>query len=95
MVKYADANTAYFSLKNSKNHLSLLIRDNGKGFNTALLSQGNGLKNMKKRAQEIGAQFQIESEPGAGTTIHVTLPNAWSGLPYLKTTNICVKAFII
>lgn len=76
MVKYADANTAYFSLKNSKNNLSLLIRDNGKGFDITSLTQGNGLKNMRKRALEIGAQFQIESEPDNGTTIHVTLPTA-------------------
>lgn len=73
MVKYSQANKASFSVKSGKNELTLLIRDNGKGFDTARQTIGNGLKNMKKRAEEIRANLLIESHLDSGTTIQLTL----------------------
>lgn len=72
MVKYAAADRALFSIKAEKNNLIMLIKDNGKGFDTGLvITDGNGLKNMKKRAVEIGAQLVINSWPGNGTAIQL------------------------
>jgi two-component system, NarL family, sensor histidine kinase UhpB len=76
IVKYANADRAFFSINGTKNNLTMLIRDNGKGFDTNKLSEGNGLKNMKKRAQEIGAKLLIESGAGVGTTIQFILKTA-------------------
>jgi two-component system sensor histidine kinase UhpB len=73
LVKYSYADRASFSISSSKNNLTLLIRDNGKGFNTEKSTEGNGLKNMKNRAAEIGAKFLIESEPGTGTTVQLLI----------------------
>ena len=73
MVKYAGADRAFFSITGTKNNLTMLIRDNGKGFDTSLASEGNGLKNMKKRAEEIGAKLLIESGAGIGTSIQFLL----------------------
>jgi signal transduction histidine kinase len=73
MVKYSGANKALFNIKGEKNNLTMLIHDNGKGFDTGQSTSGNGLKNMKKRAEEIGAEFLIDSKPGAGTTIELKL----------------------
>jgi len=75
MVKYAEADKAMFTIKGEKNNLTMLIRDNGKGFDTNQSAKGNGLKNMKKRAEEIKGQLTIDSLPGNGTTIqlHVAL----------------------
>lgn len=71
MVKYSGADKALFNIKSEKNNLTMLIRDNGKGFDTSQASEGNGLKNMKKRAAEIGGQLVIESWPGKGTEIQL------------------------
>ena len=71
MVKYAGAKRASFSIKGEKNNLIMLIKDNGKGFDTSQASAGNGLKNMKKRAGEMGGQLVIESWPGKGTEIQL------------------------
>jgi two-component system sensor histidine kinase UhpB len=71
MVKYAAANRASFSVKGEKNNLIMIITDNGKGFDTSQASEGNGLKNMKKRAGEIRGQLLIESWPGKGTEIQL------------------------
>jgi len=73
IVKYADADRAMFSLKAEKDHLTMLIRDNGKGFDLSQSTEGNGLKNMKKRATEIGANLSIDSIPGTGTTIQLRI----------------------
>ena len=73
MVKYSEASKASFTISGTKEKLMMLIRDNGKGFDTTKESLGNGLKNMKKRAQEIGAKLLIESEPGNGTTIQLLM----------------------
>ena len=48
-------------VKGEKNNLMMLISDNGKGFNMVQTTEGNGLKNMKKRAEEIDGQLFIES----------------------------------
>jgi signal transduction histidine kinase len=76
LVKYSQADSAIFSITRSKNNLTMLIRDNGKGFDINRESQGNGLRNMKNRAEEIGAKFLIESEPGKGTTIQLLIKAA-------------------
>lgn len=41
------------------------------GFDTNMESTGNGLKNMQRRANEIGARLRIDSLPGSGTTIQL------------------------
>ena len=73
MVKYSDANKAYFQIKEEPGFVTMLIRDNGKGFNPHQDSGGNGIKSMKKRAEEIGAWFNIASAPGKGTEIQLKI----------------------
>lgn len=73
MVKYAGADKAMFSIKAKKDMLTMLIRDNGKGFDTKIEFSGNGLKNIRKRAHEIGAALTIDSMPGNGTTVQLDL----------------------
>ena len=59
------------------NHESIFIRwqDSGIGFDPERIQQGNGLQNMHKRAEEIHASLQIESnlDEGTKTEIHVLL----------------------
>jgi signal transduction histidine kinase len=73
MVKYAEASKAMFSIKEEQGKLVMLINDNGKGFDSNKETQGNGLKNMKKRAGEMGAVLMIDSMPGNGTTIKLEM----------------------
>jgi len=70
LVKYSGADKAVFNIRGEKNNLIMLIKDNGKGFDLQQSTTGNGLKNMKKRAEEIGAHFMIDSKP-SGTTIEL------------------------
>ena len=73
MVKYSEASRAMFTIKEEQGKLIMLIKDNGKGFNSSKETHGNGLKNMKKRANEMGAVLMIDSTPGNGTNIKLEL----------------------
>jgi signal transduction histidine kinase len=47
------------------------VRDNGRGFDLATVTQGFGIGGMRERAERMGAALAIHSAPGAGTTIHM------------------------
>lgn len=54
--------------------LALLVQDDGAGFATDGGSRGHGLANMRGRAESAGGSLQVESAPGRGTRIVLTLP---------------------
>jgi two-component sensor histidine kinase len=72
-VKYAECANIYFHLTPRGQGWKLQIRDDGKGFLPTANKNGNGLKNMYARAEEIGARFKIQTSQGAGTTIVMEL----------------------
>ena len=59
----------------------LSVIDDGRGMTLLpelYASQGYGLNNMRERAGAIGGQFHIESRPGEGTRVIVSLPRPGS-----------------
>lgn len=68
MVKYSNAHRAAIKMTYAHHHLHLQIRDDGIGFDTEDICEGNGIKNMKRRANEIRGTLTINSAPGRGTT---------------------------
>jgi signal transduction histidine kinase len=54
--------------------LELCVRDNGRGFADRGNSLGNGLKNMRRRAAEMGGSLEVTSQPGQGCTIRLHTP---------------------
>jgi signal transduction histidine kinase len=72
-VKYAECKNIYCHINLAEHQLNLLIKDDGKGFYLAEVNEGNGLKNMQARAEEIKAEIRINSEPGKGTAIELEL----------------------
>jgi len=71
-VKYAQCNNIEINLVQSDHRLSLSVHDDGKGFDILHENDGNGLNNMKRRAEEINAEFEICSAQGKGTHIKLT-----------------------
>jgi len=76
--KHASAGKAYVSLQTNGRILEMTIRDDGQGFDPesiwAIDQSHFGLTTMSERAEEIGAEFILESKPGAGTSVIVRLP---------------------
>ena len=56
--------------------LSVIILDDGKGFDAGdIHSNGIGLNNMKRRILLVGGLFDLTSEPGKGTCLHIFIAN--------------------
>ena len=75
IAKHAHATKVELSMQNKNGSLLLEIRDNGKGFDASHEFPGHlGMKSMPERAAQIGGEFHIQSQPGTGTVITVTIP---------------------
>lgn len=85
ILKHSDCCEVVLDLSITNGWLALNITDNGKGFNpqfvkadTGYLSSqlrgGNGLASMRRRARELGGQFEIVTSKGRGTTVSLRLP---------------------
>jgi len=70
-IKYSGCSIIQLFITQQRKHLKMVIEDNGKGFNESAISKGNGLSNIRKRAQEINGNATIESVPGKGTRIDI------------------------
>jgi signal transduction histidine kinase len=80
-VKYSEATLLELNIKEVDSTLMFTIIDNGKGFDTTLqhvqtnveVLGGNGLKNMRARAENIHATFNIHSKINEGTKIQLVV----------------------
>ena len=68
-LKYADANRIKIKISKQEKGICFLVEDDGKGFVENEVEPGNGLPNMRKRAQELGGELSLISEPGTKTSI--------------------------
>lgn len=75
-VKYAEAKTVNVKIQQEAGITKVQISDDGKGFEESTITPGNGLYNMRKRAEELGASLKIESSLGKGTQILLTWKQA-------------------
>ncbi len=74
IARHSSARRASVSLEFGKEVVTLTIKDDGRGFDTHAKHSGLGLHSMQERAEALGGSLAIESAPGLGTQILVTLP---------------------
>jgi signal transduction histidine kinase len=76
IAKHARATQVTMKLKRENNIVALEVNDNGKGFifDPVSFAQRNGLQNMRERTHLLQGEFTINSQPGNGTTIKVSIP---------------------
>ncbi|MBS1598391.1 MAG: hypothetical protein JST75_09195 [Bacteroidetes bacterium] len=75
-LKYSQCKNLVIKLHKSANELSLIIEDDGIGFDVALdNSTGYGLKNIVARANQIKCAVKIQSNPLCGTIIEISRKN--------------------
>jgi two-component sensor histidine kinase/frataxin-like iron-binding protein CyaY len=72
IAKYAGCQSVWIVMKLDQNVVTLTIRDNGKGFDAAHTTTGNGLFNMHKRAKMLKGALTVASTIGEGTTLQLT-----------------------
>lgn len=99
IVKHSEATEAEIVFSTENHFLTIHFKDNGKGFDQSdkisengnhdwkKLRGGNGLNNMKKRARELGGNYEIRSEKGKGTTVILKIPLEIAELPVKAAGN--------
>jgi signal transduction histidine kinase len=85
LVKYAACKNVCVELILQRNTFIMIIRDDGKGFDEHQISSndtspatgysgGNGIKNMKVRADDLNGKLCIYSKRNQGTSVQLTIP---------------------
>ncbi|HRH59723.1 MAG TPA: sensor histidine kinase [Chitinophagaceae bacterium] len=78
IVKHAKASEVFIEIEADENKTGITVKDNGVGFNPAALDSretGIGLKSIQQRCRLIHGVCNIQSSPGSGTTVAITIQN--------------------
>lgn len=78
-IRHAEASRIGIHLSVAQDETRLEIADNGRGFDRSKVrAQGRtfGMRSMESRAADMGARFEVDSRPGGGTVVTVSIPNA-------------------
>ncbi len=73
-AKYSKATLVKIAIEMKVRKLQFVIEDDGAGFDVAAADSGNGLGNMRKRAEAMEGQLNITSKEQAGTTVTLKIP---------------------
>ncbi|HUR65329.1 MAG TPA: tetratricopeptide repeat protein [Chitinophagaceae bacterium] len=68
-VKYSGGTILQLVVIESAEGIEFSVSDNGKGFDAVMVRRGNGLENMQKRADEIGAKLVLQSKEMEGASV--------------------------
>jgi len=74
VVKHAGAHTVEVDLVLSEHHLELQVSDDGAGLPEVLRADGNGLRNLRARAERLGGEMLVEPGERAGTVLVWRVP---------------------
>jgi len=78
VIRHAGATQASIVLMRHDHEVSLIVEDDGKGFDLRAIQRHKdaalGLIGMEERAALVGGNFAVVSKPGAGTTVRVRIP---------------------
>lgn len=74
VARHAQATLVTVAVRKGDGMATLEITDDGRGFDPALTRAGFGIDGMGDRVALAGGTFEVDSAPGAGTTVRVRLP---------------------
>lgn len=75
IVKHSNATELRLKIERQRQHLIVVVQDNGRGFDPAAIRPGrHGLGNLARRMRELGGSCQISSQPGKGCHIELRIP---------------------
>jgi two-component system sensor histidine kinase UhpB len=74
ILKHAHANNGFINVSSQGKNIVVAIGDDGQGFDVSKQRKGIGISNMINRVESFNGEVDIQSEPGKGTKIRITLP---------------------
>ena len=93
ILRHSGATRAWVNLDFSADHLTLQVRDNGKGLPSKEDARGSienghyGLAGIRERVEAIAGKFTVHSEAGTGTTLRVVVP-----LPLIENDEMSIQS---
>jgi PAS domain S-box-containing protein len=95
VMRHASAQSVTISVNHTENTLTVVIEDDGSGFEPEHRSltpgSGMGLLCMEERARLLDGTLRIESAPGKGTVVRATLPVPPPGSPPIGRDDVAVR----
>jgi signal transduction histidine kinase len=73
-AKHSAATEIQVKVVRGRTRLDVSVRDNGVGMASTSTHRGLGLTGIKERVKDINGAASIETTPGGGTAVHITLP---------------------
>lgn len=73
-LKHADCREVVLGIERGATRLEISVRDDGRGFDIDEAPDGRGVFNIRERARRLDAGLSIDSEPGTGTHVRLSLP---------------------
>ncbi len=73
-VKHSSCQQLHITLKMDKSDLVIRIADDGIGFDPSQHKEGNGIKNIYRRCEQLQAQVHLDTAPGQGTRWEIRIP---------------------
>ncbi|MFN8278587.1 MAG: sensor histidine kinase [Chitinophagales bacterium] len=74
VIRHANATEVTIQLIRFQQEVTLMVEDNGVGFDQNKLEEGLGIRNIRSRVTFLHGQVQFDAHPGKGTTVTVELP---------------------
>jgi signal transduction histidine kinase len=80
-IKYSEADVIEVFLRQTGNDMTIVVKDEGKGFDPKIvearsvnIESGRGFFNMYERTEYVNGRLEIDSNPGKGTTVTLSVP---------------------
>jgi len=74
ILRHSSARHAKVLLRLADDQITLVVEDDGKGFDMVNVRQGHGLRNIRHRARLLGASVETRSAIGCGTVLNLRVP---------------------
>ncbi|HEX9995961.1 MAG TPA: PAS domain S-box protein, partial [Abditibacterium sp.] len=76
VLRHANASQVGVVLESRPDYVTVIVEDNGRGFDVDAISISKrlGVRGMQERMELVGGTLEVESQPGAGTTIYARVP---------------------
>jgi signal transduction histidine kinase len=76
IIKHSGAQRAHIAVERANNGVTVMVTDDGKGFDIGELKAGYGLANMRRRVEDMTGNLEIIDQQTGGTKIRFTVPLA-------------------
>jgi signal transduction histidine kinase len=73
-VRHAHMNQILIAVSSGSDYIEIKITDDGIGCDLDTITLGNGLRNIRDRAEELKGTFEVHSSPGKGFNLSIRMP---------------------